>query len=592
MKQKKILWQLYQAYAIIIVLALLTVSLFLSRIARDFYYEQISIGLESRAQLLTATFGELISNGKFEEIDQQCKDLGQKAKVRVTVVTSLGDVIGDSDEDISNMDNHRQRAELREALRGRTGNSIRPSPTLDLQMVYVAVPIMQGNEVLGAIRTAIPTVAIKTILNRVYYQIVLTGLLILLIATLTSLIISKRFARPLEEMKLGALRFARGEFDQKIQITYSEEFASVGQAMNKMAEQLDERINTILRQTKEQQAILKSMVEGVLAIDTDERLIHMNEAARKMLHITSNDREGTTIPEIIRNVDLQRFVQRTLVSNEAVEGQITIHEENVQFFQAHGTTLFDAQNRKRGAVVVLNDITRIKELENLRKDFVANVSHELKTPVTSIKGFVDTLLDGAYENPEACKRFLGIMAKQVERLDNIIEDLLLLSRIEHSTNRRDMDIAHYEICTVFSNTIELCQLLADEKRITLINNCPPDKTMIMNPDLIEQALINLVDNAIKYSDEGNKVVLDAETDGNEIVLAVSDSGRGIAREHLPRLFERFYRIDKARSRKAGGTGLGLAIVKHIAQAHGGRVSVVSTVGEGSTFFIHLPMTDK
>ena len=325
---------------------------------------------------------------------------------------------------------------------------------------------------------------------------------------------------------------------------------------------------TVIRQRSEQQAVLTSMVEGVLALDNDERIIHLNRAAADLFHVIPEDVEGRRIQEVLRKADLQRFVERTLASRSPVEGEVVLPgAEGDRFLQAHGTLLQDGEGKGIGVLIVLNDVTRLHRLENVRRDFVANVSHELKTPITGIKGSVETLMDGAVERPEDAARFLKIIAKQADRLNAIIDDLLDLSRIEQGETEKAMELISSPIRPVLQAAVHACEIKAREKSIELVLSCAPDIFADINPPLLEQAVINLVDNAVKYSDAGGTVWIEGSSDGRQTQIQVRDQGCGIDREHLPRLFERFYRVDKARSRRAGGTGLGLSIVKHIVKAH-------------------------
>ena len=332
------------------------------------------------------------------------------------------------------------------------------------------------------------------------------------------------------------------------------------------------------------------MVEGVLAVDTDERVIAVNAAAARLLDTDPQTAEGKAIQEIVRNPDLQHVVAQTLGGHMPVEADIVMRvgaeDRNLQ---ANGTLLHgDDDGADVGAVVVLNDVTRLKRLEAVRRDFVANVSHELKTPVTSIKGFAETLEDGALDDPATARRFVRIIAGQADRLNSIIEDLLALSTLEQSGDSPLLQLEEADLCDVVAVALEVCGHKAEVKHIRLREDCPGGVMTRVSPPLLEQAVVNLVDNAIKYSAEGSEVVIALRESEDEIVVSVTDQGQGVAREHLPRLFERFYRVDKARSRDMGGTGLGLAIVKHIAQIHGGRVSVDSVIGQGSTFRLYLP----
>jgi two-component system phosphate regulon sensor histidine kinase PhoR len=330
------------------------------------------------------------------------------------------------------------------------------------------------------------------------------------------------------------------------------------------------------------------MVEGVFGVDMEERLIGLNLAAARILGCDPSQAQGRSIQEVLRHSDLQRFVQHALSSDEPVEKDITLFTEEESILWGIGTPLRDGKKKRIGALIVLNDVTRLRKLENIRRDFVANVSHEIKTPITAIKGFVETLRDGAAKNPEDGERFLSIIQKHVDRLEALVEDLLSLSRIEKEGEREEIVLKERAIREVLAGAIQLCDARASAKNIVLELTCDEDLKGEINPALLEQAVVNLIDNAIKYSDPGKRVHVEARAENKGLLIRVQDHGCGIEKKHLDRLFERFYRVDKARSRKLGGTGLGLAIVKHIIQAHGGNVSVESQPGQGSTFSLHLP----
>jgi two-component system phosphate regulon sensor histidine kinase PhoR len=456
-------------------------------------------------------------------------------------------------------------------------------------MMYVALPVVENDLIVGCVRAALPIKDLTKTLESAFYPVINSGLVIALVAAMISLWLSRRISRPLEEMKRGAERFACGELEGRLPIYSGEEMGGLAEAMNQMAVQLDDRIRTVVRQRNEQDAVLSSMIEGVLAVDNEERILRVNQSAAELLNIDHAVAIGRRIQEVIRKPDLQNFVSQALQSQKRIEEDITlVIRGNEIFLQAHGAPLRDSSGKDIGALVVLNDITRLQRLENIRRDFVANVSHELKTPITAIKGSVETLLGGAVEDEESAQRFLDIIARQSDRLNAIIEDLLALSRIEQGEERDGLEKAKTQLRSVFLNTLQACQLKANDKQVALEMDCPDDIEIMINAPLLEQALVNLVDNAIKYSPEKGRVHFSALREDSAVVIKVQDWGSGISKEHLPRLFERFYRVDKARSRKLGGTGLGLAIVKHIVQSHNGQIAVESTPGNGSTFIIQLP----
>jgi two-component system phosphate regulon sensor histidine kinase PhoR len=499
-------------------------------------------------------------------------------------------VLADSEADPATMESHTLRPEFQIALQGRPGQRIGYSQTLKEDMMYVAIPVTENGQITTVLRTALPLTSVNDALTTLYGSIGISALVVAVLAAIIGLYVSRRISGQMNEIKVGAERLAAGDFTHKLFVPRVAEFASVAESINHMAEELDDKLRRLTHERNEREAVLASMVEGVLAVDIDERVIAVNAAAARLLDTDPASAEGKTIQEVVRNTDLQHIVAQTLGGHRPVEADIVMRvgaeERNLQ---ANGTLLHgDDDGGAVGAVVVLNDVTRLKRLEAVRRDFVANVSHELKTPVTSIKGFAETLEDGALDDPVAAHRFVRIISGQADRLNSIIEDLLALSTLEQSGDSPLLQLEEADLCDVVAVALEVCGPKADAKSIELREDCPGRLLARVSPPLLEQAVVNLIDNAVKYSAEGSTVVVTLQERGDEVVVSVVDEGQGIAREHLPRLFERFYRVDKARSRDLGGTGLGLSIVKHVAQIHGGRVSVDSVLGRGSTFRIHLP----
>jgi two-component system phosphate regulon sensor histidine kinase PhoR len=591
-KKKSLLWHLFFSYLIITLLSLVAVTWYSTASLKKFMLKQVEADLEERALLFRPMLLQHLSPLDERAIDALCKTVGQSASTRITVMLPWGKVIGDSDNDPARMDNHLDRPEIAAALEGSRGASTRYSPTLGKEMMYLAISLKKDTRTVGIIRTAIPVDNIDKTLDSIQMRIAFAGLIIAAVAALLSLLLSHRIRRPIDDIKKGAESFSRGEFDVHLPSSGLTEIAGLSETMNQMAGELRDRIRTITEQRNELEAVLSSMVEGVFGVDREERLLGMNPSAARILGCNPATAQGRTIQEVIRLAELQRFVVGALSSEEPVEKDLVLYGEAERIVRAHGTPLRDAEGNRIGVLVVLNDVTRLARLENIRKDFVANVSHEIKTPITAIKGFVETLQEGKTHDPEDVKRFLGIIHRHVDRLEAIVEDLLALSRIEKEAEAEEIILEEHLVRGILARAIQACENKAEAKKIRLELDCSEELKGKINPLLLEQAVVNLLDNAINYSGEGTSVAVVAEEAAQEIMIRVQDHGSGIERKHLDRIFERFYRVDKSRSRKLGGTGLGLAIVKHIIQAHGGRVSVESQIGEGSTFTLHLPQSNN
>lgn len=590
MRGRRLLWSLYPSYLLLILVVLLAGTWYTSRALRDFHVGQTLAELQARGRLISERLDEPWSPETGARLDALSKELGRLSTTRITLILPDGRVLADSREDPARMDNHGTRAEVAAALGGREGHIIRYSATLGQEMMYAALPQISGETVVGALRVAIPVTAMSRALHGLYWRLAGVGLGIAAISALLSLFVSRRISRPLEEMTLGAERFARGELGQRLKVTGSLEIAALGTALNRMAAELDERIQARARQNNEMEAVLSSMSEGVIAVDPEERILRINQAAARLLAVTPAQATGRRVLEVARKAELQRFVARVLASHEMEEEDLCLRgPDGERCLQVRGAPLRDLGGREIGALMVFNDVTRLRRLESVRRDFVANVSHELKTPITAIKGSVETLLGGgALDDAAAAERFLAIVARQSSRLEAIVDDLLALSRIEQDAGAATIPLVPAPVWPVLHAAQQVCQPAADEKQLEIRLFCSSELRGRINAPLLEQALVNLLTNAVKYSPSGGKVVVDAGQLGDQLMIKVQDWGVGIAAEHLPRVFERFYRVDPARSRKLGGTGLGLAIVKHIAQAHGGQVVVHSTPGEGSVFTLILP----
>lgn len=480
-----------------------------------------------------------------------------------------------------------------EARAGRIARGSRYDSTTGRRLLTVAVPVATTPAVSppAIVVASTDTAASDERLAAWQRRLLGAGLVVAAGAAAGGYAVARRMSRPVEALAGVATRMAEGDVGVPIPTGELAETASLSTALTAVREQLVERGLTIGRQGTQQEAVLGSMIEGVLAVDARQRIVGINRAAGELLGVEAGQAVGRPLQEVVRNPDLRRFALKAIDCREPVEDDLMLRGVRDRTIRLRGTALRDVSG-EGGAVIVLNDVTDVQRLENVRRDFVANVSHELKTPIASIKGFVETLLDGAVEDPADARRFLGIVARQADRLAAIIEDLLALSRIEQREGAGNLPMEEVPLAGVIAAAVADCGPRATERSIRLEADCPADLVRAVNAPLLEQAVINLVDNAINYSEARRSVWITvaaepAATDG-AVLIRIRDEGCGIEAEHLPRLFERFYRVDKARSRNVGGTGLGLSIVKHIVQAHGGTVGVESTPGVGTTFTIRLP----
>ena len=612
MRRRRLIWKVAPAYLLVILLSTVAVAWYAGDVVRTVYFERVDHELENKTNLLSGLVLPML-DGDRAALQPLCEQWGKEGGFRVTVMLPDGVVVGDSDEKPAAMDNHATRPEMIEALRGDIGRISRYSNTVHTTMRNVARPVWREGAIVCVVRAGIPLTDLQATLWSVYWRVALGGCLVILIsAGMALFVFHQHVARPLGILQDGAGRFAAGDLSELIALPQSIEFAALTDGLNAMARQIDDKIRTITQQAREQQAVLAGMIEGVIAVDAQEKVIMLNAAAARWLDVDMSKAHGRVSYEVIRNLKLQELIAKALDSHSPVEGELSLRgEENRLTLQAQASPLREPEaGELSGVVVVLHDVTRLRHLETVRQQFVSNVSHELKTPIAAIKAAVETLMDehdealaaeaaqagaaAGEENaaPDAATRFLSIIARQADRLNAIVEDLLMLARIEEEEQDRKLALARGPVLPVLKGAVETCQANADDKQMDVEVQCDGAIEAMMNAPLLEQAVVNLLDNAIKYSPAQTQVQVKARREGGEIVLSVHDRGPGIEKMHLSRVFERFYRTDKARSRSLGGTGLGLAIVKHVAQAHGGRVSVDSSQEEGpargSTFRIHLP----
>jgi len=586
-RRPKLLWRLFPYYLAVILVSVSAMWWLVTNELENLTFRQTVAQLKAQSILVSEVIGPSLASQDNTGTDALCKKIGKEIQSRITVISPAGKVLADSEDDPSQMEDHSARLEVIEAMSGKVGVCSRYSFTLNQTMIYVATPLSQQDRRIGVIRISKAVEGVAGSLRPVYVNMAVAGLIVVLLAAAISFHVSRRMNRPISSMKEGAQRFARGDLQYRLDVSGEDELADLADALNSMAAQLHDRVTLMAEQRNELEAVLSAMVEAVLVIDADERILRTNRAAERMFGIETDKVAGRRIGEAIRIRSLGQFVAKALAAGEHVEDELTIVKGAGLVLQANATPLRGAGDQQIGALVVLNDVTNIKKLERIRRDFVANVSRELRKPIRVVQGFLDKLHNGAIRDPESATRFLDTIADQTDRLNTIIEDLLTLARIERDAEKGDVELVRGDIGAVVESAVFACREQAAERQIALTVECEEGLFAAINAALLEQAIMHLVDNAIRFSESGSSVTIRACRKDAEAAITISDQGCGIPRERLDRIFEQFYQVDRTRGRIKPGSGLGLPIVRRVVNAHHGRVEVTSSPGKGSTFSIFL-----
>lgn len=585
MFRKKFLWKSYYIFAVLAIVPMIILAWYASSLFNE---TLITTDLEILHQR-TSLIKEKLETSDIDTINLQQFSVryDNLSGARVTIIQPNGKVSADSREEPSQMDNHADRPEVIEALEGKTGISQRYSFTFKADFIYAALPVYnKEGKIVYILRTGYPLTGVQKEAANANTALLLTVIFFTVIILVLGYFAIRNLTRPITEISSAAEKISKGDFSQKLYPAGDEELKVLAESLNSMAKQLDEKLDIIGEQDNLQQVVLKSMKEGILAVDYDERILLLNGTAAEILGINDTNAIGKTLQEVVRVSEIQKFFLKLLSEGNPQETEVLLQHEKDKFLQLSGTVLYDVDNKALGALVVFNDISNLKHLDTLKKDLVANVSHELRTPVTTIKGFIETLREGAIDDHETAERFLNIITKHINRLNMLIDDLLILAKLEEKPDEIKMDTEN--ISRVLSSVAEDYEFKAGEKKIRIDIKCDENLTGRINKHLIEQAIGNLVDNAIKYSDKKTRIEAGAFMKKDQLVIYVDDEGYGISEDHMPRLFERFYRVDKGRSRDEGGTGLGLAIVKHIVNTMNGTIDVESKPGKGTRFILNIP----
>ena len=523
-------------------------------------------------------------------IDSRIKELATKSDLRITVIDSSGVVIADSWEKTSLMENHLERPEIASALIGGQGQSIRYSTTINQNMLYVAIPIWQGTEVSGTVRIASTLAAVDAGFTSIKSTLLLAIFLTSLLAIILSIWLAKGYTAPLEKITTAAREIGNGNLDRRLHIRTGDELELLAHTLNHLASNLDDKINESIAETQKLSIILKHMDNAVILLDRHGRVTMANKMAREIFDIKDNMLHQHNI-HIMGNSQLDHAIQQTIASdnNTLLQLKTNIHDSK-RVFQVFLAPITTTEKDNTTVLSVFHDITTLQEMQERQADFVANASHELATPLTAIKGFAETLLDGALEDPALRIKFVDIIHMEAQRMQRLIHELLQLAKLTSQEYRQQVELESIDLNSLLHKVKQNLTANAAEKNITINIDSSTEPIYIMaNPDWLKQALSNLLDNSIKYTLPSGLVTVKCSQKDNKAVLIVEDSGIGIPAKDLPLIFDRFYRVDKARTRNAGGTGLGLSIVKFAIEMHHGKIDVESTVNKGTTFTITLPL---
>ena len=585
----KLSWKLTSIFCIVIFLVLAFVYFYTNSHLKDYLEQRIQYNLKHDLLLNK----NLLENELKKDIDSSdtpllAKRIGKSLDVRVTIISPEGIVKGDSeieDNELRNIENHITRPEIQGAIKEDFGESRRFSTTKKTNMLYMAVPLGEKGT-LGFLRLAMPLSEIEHVESRIQKTIAAALVLGLILTLALGAIISAMISKPLVEMSIIAKKMTKGDFSKKIYTRSNDEIGDLANVLNYMAEEIKNKMKKISYEEAKLNTVISSMFEGIMLTDEKGQILMMNPSLRKLFLIDSPP-EGKRPIEILRNNDIQ-----DMVDNIIKEHRRLAKEENLTGPAGEKTILVNGapvikDAVMEGVILVFHDITELRRLERVRQDFVANVSHELRTPLSNIKGYSETLLGGAMRDTANSKEFIDIIYRESERLSKIIDDLLDISRME--SGKVKMVFLPVEAGPAIKKVVDVLKNSTAGKSInielSIQDNLPK---MLADEGRFTQVLLNLLDNAIKYTPERGNIRITVSKKENFVQIEVADTGAGIPEKDIPRIFERFYRVDKARSRELGGTGLGLSIVKHIVQAHGGEVGVTSTLGKGSTFSFTIP----
>ena len=571
--KRRIFRRVFVFYFIVLFLSIIFINSYLTSVIRNNYIDELNKSLAFQTSLISG----IINVSSMTEIRKFCRTIKEKISARVTVIDTEGKVLGDSDRDASMMDNHADRPEFQQALTAQTGSSIRFSNTLKYDLLYSARKIEQDGKHIGFIRLAVPLIQVNESINSLRLRINLAVILAFLLFGILLIWQTERIRKYVIKIADYAGALSRGLFDNKLYLVRAGEFTELAKDLNRMAAELEYSIKTKEEETNRLNVIIKSIPDALLLINVDGVIELSNRAS---IDLFGQERiDGRPFIEVVRSPAFLTLIDDVRQGLTPGSAELVFDFPAEKYLSVRVSPLYYRAGELAGFVAIFHDTTQMKKLEQMRKDFVANVSHEIRTPITAIKGFAETLIDGALYDKENAEKFLTTIISHSERLNRLVEDLMTISKLELGVISISKSV--FEIETVIDEAIHTSAVLAAEKEIDIKKSLKAGDTRInADRDRVEQILLNLIENALKFTDEG-EIEVGVDRDDEKKYLYVKDSGAGVPQKYLPRLGERFFRVDTSRSRDLGGTGLGLAIVKHIVRAHGWEMEIESEEGKGT-----------
>lgn len=578
-------WRLFGGHLLVVLVGVGSLGLYLDLEMNRRYRRSLEEILSARVGLARESLRPHLSAlARTKPLQAAARRLARETGVRLTVVGRDGTVLADSEQDAAAMSSHAGRPEVRQALAGGTGVAVRRSVTLGVPMLYLALPVREGRTTLAVVRGALPMDQIARELRRTRAVVLTAALLAAGLALLLSVRFSLRLGARIRALGQVAERFSRGDFEARVRPQARDEIATVATIFNEMADRLRRSMNELENEKTKLETILEELGEAFIVTDPEARVLRWNQAAARVFGTPAERALGRPVVEATQSHPLDEAFRRAIACNEATTTEVQVLFPQPRILRATVTAV--AAEQPLGAVAVLHDITALRRLEAVRREFVANASHELQTPVTAIRALAEALLAGDREDPALAERFLKDLVSQSERLGALVRDLLELAALESGPwpiEREDVSVSE-----AAQQVVSQAGALAAHHQVSVALEASPDLLVRADRAALHRILANLLDNAIKYTPAGGRVGISAAEENGRVAIAVWDTGIGIPEAALSRVFERFYRVDKARSRELGGTGLGLSIVKHLIELLDGEVRVESKLGQGSRFTVFLP----